>query len=178
MFEKVKLMFRTKPSKVDDIVIYFLHSCSQDKRLSLHLLIRLLYLTDWRSVITQGQQITNLKWEVFVKPFGLQFLSTVQLRFILNKSKVLTIEKDPNFYGTNKKIITIKDNKYIPTFIEEEMKVLNHVSETVKKIDFSNLLRLVRSTYPFVKNRKKEETFIIDMHREAEEYLVWKKNNI
>jgi len=103
----------------------------------------MIYLADWKSAIDEIKQITNIKWKF--NHFG-PYVDDVIIGAIF--SDVFEVERTVNIRGNSKEIIALRDPNFVPKLSEVEKKILDHVIEATKNLNWNEFIKLVYSTFP------------------------------
>ncbi|MEN9656209.1 MAG: hypothetical protein RL311_1160, partial [Bacteroidota bacterium] len=95
----------------NDILVYFFKKYPNPNELSKARVVKMLYLSDWKSCIEYGQQITSIQW--YFNHYGPYFEDIItNIRF--DKQSRFEIKWEENTFGQPKEIIRLKDNVELP----------------------------------------------------------------
>lgn len=123
---------------------------------------KLVFLSDWKSCLDYGNQITNINW--YFDNYW-PFVRDIENEISLNPD-IFDISYEQNWFWSIKKIFSIKWS--YKAKIDENLKsVIDFVLNLTKDLDFNEFIKFVYSTYPIYKSRK--FTFL-NLKELAEEY--------
>jgi len=150
-------------AELKDVMVYIIGNYPFKGELSNARLTKMVYLTDWKNALIVGKQITNINWR-FVD-FG-PFVRDIQDTAVDYKNIFNSVDTT-NQFGVKKLLITLNDQKYQPNLTTEEKKVIDHVIEKTKRLNWNDFIRLIYSTYPILKS---ERYSFLDLVTFAHEY--------
>jgi hypothetical protein len=125
--------------KLIDVITYLCQQYPNKHDLSNARLTKLIYLADWRSALTRGHQMTDIRW-VFDQ-FG-PFVHDVKDVAINNPDFV--VEDTINMYGAPKTLIRLVNDRSSPSLSAEDQEILNWVIETSAKMTWNESPRVYR----------------------------------
>jgi len=148
-----------KMARVESVVEYIKKRYPRGEELSNTRLVWMLYLADWKSVITDGKQITDIVWGLGDQgPYTSEGLGrSRKVRRVPKRG----LDRSPR---VNSGILT-----------PEEVKVLDFVIQSCASKNWLELKRLVFSTYPVMIQRKAEKLNLPELaegYRDTQELLV------
>lgn len=154
-------------------VIYYIchHARSLGTALPKARLVKLVYLSDWKSAVEKGCQITEVKW--LYNHYG------PYVKEIIDE-----IDRNPDFvrrnyvnqFGKPAEKIDLKDEvfdmqQYTTNLNDDERKIIEFITDITKDMGYNEFLRLVYSTYPIIKSEKYQ---ILDLAELAKGYQAFK----
>ena len=147
-----------------DIIYYILAKHTNTTTFSNARITKLIYLSDWKSCLERGHQITNIEWFF---DYYWPFVRDIENEIDKNPDLFIVEAMANGVFGGNRKIFAIKNDNYTPSVSEEEQKYINFVIEKTSSMWFSEFIKYVYSTYPIYKSRKFEK---LDLSSLATEY--------
>ena len=135
-----------RDDKIKNLLIYF---CQKSKaELSNARLTKLVYLSDWLSLLKNGKQITHIDW--LFNRYGPYVNDIFDL---VNEDKdTFEVKEEKNFYGAKKIAISLRKRKeYKKT---EEISIANMVLKATEDKNFEKFIDFVYETPP-VKNTER-----------------------
>ena len=151
-------------TELRDVIAYFIKKYPFKSELSNARVTKMVYLADWRHLLSFGTQITGIKWYFDnYGPFVWDIKSTAE-----KNPDLFAIENTSTPYGTPKIIFDIKNLAYIPALDSNVKDSLDHVIQETKNLSYSQFIRLVYSTYPIITS---DRYTYIDLPKKAKEYL-------
>lgn len=151
-------------AELKDVIAYFIKKYPRKADLSNARVTKMVYLADWRHLITSGTQITSVKW--YFDNYG-PFVWDIKITAERNLD-LFMVESTTTPYGAPKTILGIKDENYSPILASDEKRSLDHVIQETKDLSWSRFIRLVYSTYPIITS---DRFTYIDLSKKVEEYL-------
>ncbi len=151
-------------AQLKEVMAYLIKNYPHKAELSNARITKMIYLADWRHLITFGSQITNIRW--YFDNYG-PFVWDIKSAAEENTS-LFNVKKTTTPYGTPKTIFDIKDEMHSPEVTSDEKSSLDHVIQETKNLSYSQFIRLVYSTYPIITS---DRFTYIDLTKKAEEYL-------
>ncbi|GGA77857.1 hypothetical protein GCM10008015_18140 [Flavobacterium palustre] len=155
-------------TKLESIVTYIYQNYPFPLELSKARLVKMIYLADWKNVLLTQQQISETKW--YYNHYG-PFVKTIIDD--IKKSEYFEIFSSQNSYGEDKEIIKLKENTH-PNELNlssSEKETIDFVINICSKLNWSDFITLVYSTYPIMNSPKMSELNLI---KSAKEYLKTK----
>ena len=147
---------------LSDLVRYIVKNYPDSNMLSKARLNKLIYLIDWKSSIDHNDQISDINW--IFNHYG-PYVNDIETRLLFDER--FNIEHTINYYGSEKSIIKLKDDRDFMEPNEKQKMIIDLVIEITKKMNWSNFINTVYSTYP-IKVSEKGET--LDLVKLANEY--------
>lgn len=145
-----------------DIVAYFVKNSKT--QLSKGRLNKLIYLADWKYSLNYGKQISNIAWKF--NHYG-PYVDDIE-NFICNDSlKRFKIEVDRTYYGGSKYTVIVKKDVNFTNPNQEEKEVLDIIIKLTDKLNWTDFINLVYSTYPIKVSERGE---ILDLVTLAQQY--------
>lgn len=135
-----------------DIIGYICQRYPRNRKgdLSKARLTKLVYLADWRSVLQNNEQISNITWVVYhYGPWVPDVIETVQ-----NNPDKFRIRKTRTFFGNPKEVVELTDRSFEPNLSPAQKDAINHVIDVTWDLNWDDFIRLVYSTYPVVTQPK------------------------
>lgn len=149
-------------AELKDIIGYLCKNYPLQNELSKARLTKLVYLSDWKSVLEQGHQLSNIKW--FFNHFGPYVEEVSQLAY---EDEDFNVIGTFNYYGSMKEIISIKKPFEFNSLNIKDIEILDHVIENTNSLNWDDFIQLVYSTYPILINSKYSE---LDLSYAAKRY--------
>jgi hypothetical protein len=150
-----------KMEKTIEILKYLFSNYPNPSELSKARAVKMVYLADWKSAITQNKQLTNIKWIYnHYGPYVDDVITTIR------NDENFEIISDVNVYNEPKEIIRLK--KKVKAEISNSSKdILDFVIAKTSPLYWEDFIRLVYSTYPIIKEKKLNRLNLVEL---AEEY--------
>ncbi|MNL38335.1 hypothetical protein D3C87_1605380 [compost metagenome] len=123
----------------------------------------MIYLADWKNVLLTQEQISDTKWYYnHYGPFVKNIIDDIK------KSEYFEIFPSQNSYGGDKEIIKLKENinDDILNLSSNERETIDFVINICSKLNWSDFITLVYSTYPVMNNPKMSELNLIKAAKE------------
>ena len=144
---------------ITDTVSYIRDSYPHKSSLSNSRLIRIIYLSDWRSAILRSKQLTDARWKLN------GFDPVIKGIFIENCLK----ESE-------------KRGKTAPTLSKDDKEIVDYAINTSSGKKWEELVSLVCSTYPFLTKQKSPELNLVELAKlyiQTQQEMAWaaKKNS-
>ncbi|MDO9326223.1 MAG: Panacea domain-containing protein [Methanoregula sp.] len=149
-------------TELKDVMAYIIANYPFKGELSNARLTKMIYLTDWKNALLSGRQVTDISWR-FVD-FG-PFVRDIQDTAI-NYREIFNSIETTNQYGVKKLLITLNDPNFQPNLSPEEKKVIDHVIEKTKRLNWNDFIRLIYSTYPILKSERYSDLNLIKFAKE------------
>ena len=134
----------SKMAEIRDVMAYIIKNYPHKHELSNARLTKLVYLSDWKSAIDTGKQITPISW--YFDNYG-PFVWDVKNTADQNPD-IFETKSDSTFWGSKKLVFGLKDDGYAPKLLPEEEAAIEHVIKETKSLYWDNFIKLVYSTYP------------------------------
>jgi len=129
-------------------------------------LTKMVYLSDWRHAVKNGEPITDIKW-VF-NHYG-PFVDDVKNEAEENSAfKIDTVE---NYYGNPKRLISVVSKDKDTSLSDSEKATIDRVIDITKKKYWDDFIKLVYSTFPVMSQKRHS---ILDLKELAAEYKIEK----
>lgn len=143
--------------KLESIIRYFCENYPNKEELSDARLTKMVYLADWRSAITDGEQLTKINWKFdHYGPYVPDIIDQA------GKSDALEVERTSNIYGNKKKKILLKEGKS-RGLGDSDREKLDHVIEKTKDLTWNKFIELVYSTYPVMSEDKYNDLDLVSL---------------
>jgi hypothetical protein len=136
-------------NKLLDIIVFIFQTYPNIKELSKPRLVKLIYLTDWKNCVDNGNQLTNINW--FFNHYGPYVDDIIEL--IKEKTDFFEVNSSINPYGGVSEKITLK-NSYTPNLSTNEKSIITFIIEKTSHLSWTNFISLVYSTFPIRNNSK------------------------
>lgn len=159
-----------KMDTLKDIIKYFYINYPKKGELSKARLVKMIYLSDWRSCLVFNKQITDIQW--FYNNYG-PYVSEI-IKSIRTDNE-FEIKQVSNMYGETKEIIFLKDGYSIPSVSDNTKNILDFVIEKTSPLNWTSFISLVYSTYPVVKQNRYSYFNLVEL---AREYLTNRKQEV
>lgn len=135
-------------SELKDILIYIINSYPNKNELSNARLTKIVYLCDWYNLVHHNSQVSSIRW--YFDNYG-PFVWDIYNEASSNDA--FKIEVATNYFGTEKKIISLKTSNNAE-LKDDEMHSINKVIDATKNLNWSEFINLVYSTYPILTSEK------------------------
>ena len=155
--------------QLNDLIGYIVKHYPNPDQLSKARLNKVLYLIDWKSVLSNDRQMTDIKW--IYNHYG-PYVDEVETSILLDDR--FEIERTRNFYGNEKNIIRVKENVEFNEPNKEEKKIIDFIIDKTNKYNFTDFINLVYSTYPIISQPQGSRLDLIEL---AHEYKILKERN-
>jgi len=146
--------------KLKEIVAYFCSKYPYPKELSKARLVKMLYLADWKSSITNFQQLSDTKW--IYNNYGPYVNDIVEN---LKRDPSFEVLDETNSHGTPKQIIRL-NHSYESNLKQEDKIILDFVIKATSPLNYSEFIDLVYSTYPIKVSSKKSELNLVELAKD------------
>lgn len=166
----LKLIFKRQKRRafnmdmLKDVIKYFYINYPQKGELSKARLVKMIYLSDWKSCLLYEKQITNIHW--FFNNYG-PYVSEI-INEIRTDSE-FEIKRVSNMYGESKELVFLKNGFSQPSISNSTKSILDFVIEKTYLLNWTNFISLVYSTYPVVKQHRYSYFNLVEL---AKEYLT------
>lgn len=128
-----------------DIVKYLYLHYPYHGELSKARVVKMIYLVDWRSCLVCGQQITHIHW--YFNHYGPYVSEVID---DIRRDQDFSIKSATNMFGDTKEIIVLKNTRYKVNLSEDVKVVLDFVIEKTCRLNWTEFINLIYSTYPVV----------------------------
>lgn len=146
--------------KLEAAIAYLCEHYPHKSELSKARLTKLVYLADWKACIESGKQISDIEW-VF-NHYG-PYVDDIYTTAIASPN--FNVERSTNFYGNRKEIISLKIPLFSTRLSASDRRILDHVIEETKKLNWDQFIQLVYSTYPVLTGTRGEKLDLSAMAR-------------
>ncbi|SCX00767.1 hypothetical protein DSM25558_0174 [Agrobacterium sp. DSM 25558] len=150
-------------AEIHDVMAYIIQNYPSKHELSNARLTKMVYLADWRQAISEGRQISTIKW--YFDNFG-PFVRDVETTAAF-RDDLFATDLGSNMYGQPKKSFTMKDTSYKPKLSSSEKAAIDHIIEVTKRLYWKDFIKLVYSTHPIASS---ERYSTLDLVQKAKEY--------
>lgn len=135
--------------KLKEILAYIIKSYPNKDDLSNARLTKMIYLSDWRHVLTYNKQISNISWYFDnYGPYVKDILKTVE------KCNFFTRRETTNTFGESKTLIGLKDVNYEVNISTEEKSSIDYIKNVTQELNWTDFIKLVYSTYPIISTNR------------------------
>ncbi|PYD71067.1 Panacea domain-containing protein [Novacetimonas hansenii] len=143
-----------------DILGYICENYPYKDELSNARLTKMVYLSDWKSAIEQGRQISDIKW--IFNHHG-PYVDDVYQE--AHRSHLFKIIREVNVYGNEKFVFNLSSTKDWISLTEQDIICINHVIKETKPMLWRDFIHLVYSTYPVVVSDKYSRLNLVELAR-------------
>jgi len=150
--------------QLKDLIRYIVKNYPKKEDLSKARVNKLIYLIDWKSALDYNEQISNIDW--IFNHYG-PYVDSVETEISLDDR--FQIKQTTNFYGNEKNIIVLKKDDGFQEPNKKQKKIIDLVIDLTNKMNWSNFINAVYSTYPIKYSEKGE---YLDLVKLANEYKV------
>lgn len=151
-------------SELTDIMVYIIKNYPHKFELSNARLTKLIYLADWKFVLKQKRQISNIQWKFDnYGPYVWDILNMAN-----SQSTVFAIIDTQNAFGSKKTLIRLKDENFPVNLSDDEKATLNFVMNSTKTLNWDKFIQLVYSTFPILVSEKGSNLDLIQLAMERE----------
>ena len=152
-------------SKLREIIYYIIKTYPNKSQLTNARLTKLVYLSDWRNVLTQGNQISDICW-IFnhYGPYVHDVQSTISLDIEFGEKLFITSIND---YGSQYYDVCNSDYQF-KKLTEEEKESIDYAIEKTKHLGFIDFVNIVYSTYPVRSSNKMDRLDLIQKKKQLE----------
>jgi hypothetical protein len=148
-----------------DILKYLFSKYPNPYELSKARVVKMVYLADWRSAITQNKQLTDIKW--IYNHYGPYVDDIISL---LREDKNFEITSGLNSYNQPKELIRLS-GKVTYNIRETTKEILDFVIAKTSILYWDDFIKLVYSTYPILKEKKLNELNLVKLATEYKNVL-------
>ena len=129
-----------------NIIVYIFKNYPNPLELSKPRLVKIIYLIDWKNCIEHDKQTTPIQW--YFNHYG-PYVDDI-INYIKSDTDTFNLKSTYNIYGGVSHSISLKekityDNNFLP---EEGRKIIDFVIEKTFKLNWSEFISLIYSTYP------------------------------
>lgn len=151
--------------KTIEILKYLFSNYPNPSELSKARAVKMVYLADWKSAISQEKQITDIKW--IYNHYGPYVEDVIDL---IRKDENFDIISDVNYHNQPKEVIRLK-NKVKADIDDSSKKILDFVIKKTSPLYWDDFIRLVYSTYPIIKEKKLNRLNLTELAKEYKNVL-------
>lgn len=150
-----------------EIIYYICRFANSEKIiLSKARLVKLIYLIDWKCMLVNGYQMTEIQWVLnHYGPYVEDIIKTLEKYPNFKKSDYI------NHYGEQCEKIDLVDKEDIQNIqinlSKQHCELIDSVLFTTARLAYTKFLRLIYSTYPIVNSNKMDK---LDLQKFAKEY--------
>jgi len=149
-----------------DIVAYVGGNYPYKDELSNARVTKMIYLADWRSAITRGEQLTDLEWE-----FSHYGPYVKDVKQVAETDSAFEVVPTKNLYGGQKDLIQVADDITYPSVTEDEKELLDYVISSSASKNWDDFVKLVYSTYPIVTQDRFSSLDLVELAKEYEKSI-------
>jgi hypothetical protein len=149
-----------------DVTAYICKNYPYSDELSNARVTKIVYLADWRSAITRGEQLTTLEWQF--SHFGPYVADVIQVAKTDSDFEVVSTN---NMYGGPKDLLRVSSDVQYPSLTDEEKDLLDFVISSSASKNWDDFIKLVYSTYPIVTQERFAKLDLVALAREYEESI-------
>lgn len=133
-------------NKLLDVMIFILKSYPDRlaSEMSNARFTKMVYLSDWKNAIDNGEQITDIEW--YFDNYG-PFVSDVE-KTAKSRPDIFKIVIGTNMYGQPKKTFQLQNEQVHVDLSDAEKHSISAVSDETKKLYWNEFIKLVYSTHP------------------------------
>lgn len=146
---------------LNNIILFLFKNYPNPLELSKARLVKMVYLADWKSAITYGNQLTNIKW--FYNHYGPYVNEIIES---IRSDENFELEWISNSNGEPKELIKLKNNKANYNLEKKTKEILKFVIDATYPLYWSDFINLVYSTYPIKKSTKYSNLDLIELGKE------------
>lgn len=153
--------------KLTSLMAYILkkYPAAHNDDLSNARLTKLVYLADWKNALENDEQISGINW--YFDNFG-PFVNDVE-NAARENTELFEVQNKTNYYGSPKKVFSLKKNDTAITLSEKEKLAADHVIEVTKKLFWGDFIKLVYSTYPISSSERYSFLNLVEKARKYRE---------
>jgi len=152
-----------------DLTRYIIKKYPNKSHLSKARLNKLIYLIDWKSSLDYESQISDIHW--FFNHYG-PYVDDIETRLLFDDR--FDIEKTTNYFGGEKNIIKLVNDKNFNKPNKKQKKIIDLVINLTKNMDWNKFINTVYSTYPIKYSERGEYLNLIEL---AKQYKQQKEDN-
>lgn len=142
-----------------DIVAYLVKNSKTE--LSKGRLNKLVYLADWKFALDNQKQISNIAWKFnHYGPYVNEIEHSIETD-TLKRFKI--IHQETSYFGHSKYTIKLVNDLNFIAPNDSEKKILDIILELTDKLNWTNFINLVYSTYPIKVSERGEILNLVDL---------------
>lgn len=149
-----------------DIVAYVGRNYPYKDELSNARVTKMIYLADWRSAITRGEQLTDLEWE-----FSHYGPYVGDVKRAAETDSAFEVVPTKNLYGGQKDLIRVADDVDYSSLTDDQKELLDYVISSSASKNWDDFIKLVYSTYPIVTQDRFSKLDLVELAKEYEESI-------
>jgi hypothetical protein len=152
--------------KLNDVILFLFKNYPNPLELSKARLVKMIYLADWKSAITNSKQLTDVKWYYnHYGPYVNEIIDSIK------SDNKFELEWISNSDGEPKELIKLRDKNANYTLSKESQEILKFVIDKTYPLYWSDFINLVYSTYPVKKSAKYSNLDLIEFSNEYKHYI-------
>jgi hypothetical protein len=155
--------------KLTQIIAYILDKYPHKMELSNARVTKMVYLSDWKSVLVRGCQISSIQW--YFDNYG-PFVWDIS-KAVEQDTTVFSIINDQTMFGARKMLFILKTKIDYNLLSDDDMKIINFVIDTTSKLNWNEFIKLVYSTFPIVSSERYSN---LNLSQKAIEFESLKKH--
>ena len=151
-----------------DIMLYICKNYPHKNELSNARLTKMIYLADWKNVLKNKEQISDIKW--IFNHYG-PFVNDV-MEEACNNPQFFCVTSEPNMYGHIKQVINCcnnTENNLDEIFPDDIKNSLDIIIEKTKSKTWNQFIQYVYSTYPVLTSEKGTVLNLIEIEKKYRE---------
>ncbi len=149
-------------ARLRDVVAYLCRHYPHKRELSNARLTKMVFLSDWKSALDRGHQLTDIEWKFNqFGPYVPDVLKTA------TEDEDLEVVETTNFFGDPMRLIAARDDANYPSLEADDCEILDFVIESTAPKHWDDFIRLVYSTYPIVTQPRGSQ---LDLVKLAQDY--------
>jgi hypothetical protein len=148
------------------LLAYLCQAYPRPHELSVSRLMKLLYLAEWKTAIRDHRRLTQLRWRF--DGMGPHADDVVTL---LVEHDLFRIRRRPAAGGLLDVVELRPDSVSLPPAGNDRI-ILDFVVDSVRDLEWQDLLRLVYSTYPILSSERYSELDLVALAKEYEQELA------
>lgn len=126
-----------------DIIKYLYLHYPYHGELSKARVVKMIYLSDWRSCLTRGKQITDIHW--YFNHYG-PYVS--QVIDAIRQDEDFSIQSVTNSYGETKEVVVLNNLQCKVNIDSDVTSILDFVIAKTSPLNWDEFINLIYSTYP------------------------------
>ncbi|WP_437597596.1 Panacea domain-containing protein [Sorangium sp. So ce590] len=142
-----------------EVVAYLCRHYPHQSELSKARVTKMVYLTDWRSAIKRGHQVTSTQW--YFNWYG-PYVEDVW-NVAKGNPQYFVVVDTVNFFGGQKQLIHTKREPKYETLTDKDKEIIDFVIEATKGKNWDDFIKLVYSTFPCVSQPKGSKLDLVDL---------------
>lgn len=147
-----------------DVIGYILKHYPHKNELAKGRLNKLVYLSDWKSSIDNGKQLTPIEWKF--NHYG-PYVDDIEI--IIGFDDRISINREQNYYGNEKHLVKLDDNKDFVEPNDEDKKIIDFVINVTKGLNWNEFINAVYSTYPIKNSDRGSYLNLVELAKEYKE---------